>query len=216
MLTAIISISRGSYSKGKEIAEKVAQELGYECVARDVLLEASEEFNVPRIKLIRAIHDAPSILDRFSYGKEKYTTFIQAEILEHFRKDNVVYHGLAGHFFVEDDGMLFQGIDYYDFVASNIEGFARGYKDKKIDPSQKVRLFLIAPSFSIQLLNRCKWVDIPIFLFTFQCIAFEDKPKEIIPVYKELTIPSVPEIVEVYTIEENLSYITDKQVRDRA
>jgi hypothetical protein len=46
---AIITISRGSYSKGKEIAEKVAQELNYEHTSRDVLLEASEHFNVPEI-----------------------------------------------------------------------------------------------------------------------------------------------------------------------
>ena len=98
---AIITISRGSYSKGKEIAEKVAQELGYECIARKVLLEAKEEFNVPEMKLIRAIHDAPSILDGLSFGKEKYITFIQAEILNHFKNDNIVYHGLAGHFFVK-------------------------------------------------------------------------------------------------------------------
>jgi cytidylate kinase len=98
---AIITISRGSYSKGKEIAEKVAQQLGYECIAREVLLEASEEFNIAETKLVRAIHDAPSILNGISYGKEKYVTFIRAEILKHFRKDNVVYHGLAGHFFVK-------------------------------------------------------------------------------------------------------------------
>lgn len=98
---AIITISRGSYSKGKEIAEKVAQELGYECIARKVLIEAMKDFNVPEIKLVRAIHDAPSILDRFSYGRERYITFIRAEMLNHFRKGNVVYHGLAGHFFVK-------------------------------------------------------------------------------------------------------------------
>ena len=28
----VITISRGSYSKGKEIAEKLANNLGYECV----------------------------------------------------------------------------------------------------------------------------------------------------------------------------------------
>ncbi|MGB9436525.1 MAG: cytidylate kinase family protein [Desulfobacterales bacterium] len=33
----VITISRGSYSKGKEIAEKLAQQLGYECVSRDIL-----------------------------------------------------------------------------------------------------------------------------------------------------------------------------------
>ena len=65
----IITISRGSYSKGKEIAEKTAQKLGYECVSRDVLLEASEHFNIPEIRLIRALHDAPSILERFTYAR---------------------------------------------------------------------------------------------------------------------------------------------------
>jgi cytidylate kinase len=97
---SIITISRGSYSNGKEVAEKVAQELGYECVSRDIILEASEEFNVPEIKLIRAVHDAPSILERFAGGKRKFIAYFRASLLEHFQKDNVVYHGLAGHFFV--------------------------------------------------------------------------------------------------------------------
>lgn len=96
----VITISRGSYSKGKSVAEKVAQKLGYECVAREIILDASQEFNIPEIKLIRAIHDAPSILDRFGYAKEKYIAYIQEALLKHFQKDNVVYHGLAGHFFV--------------------------------------------------------------------------------------------------------------------
>lgn len=97
----IITISRGSYSRGKEIAEKVAVELGYECVARDVLLETSEHYHIPEIKLVRAIHDAPSILERFGYTKERYIAHIQAAFLNHVKSDNVVYHGLAGHFFLK-------------------------------------------------------------------------------------------------------------------
>ena len=54
---SIITISRGSYSRGKEVAEKLARTLGYECLSRDILLEASERYNIPEIKLIRAIHD---------------------------------------------------------------------------------------------------------------------------------------------------------------
>jgi cytidylate kinase len=96
----IITISRGSYSKGKETAEKLAGALGYECISRDVLLEASEHFNIPEVKLVRAIHDAPSFFERFKHGKEKYVIFIREAFLEHFKRDNVVYHGLAGHFFI--------------------------------------------------------------------------------------------------------------------
>jgi len=105
---AIITISRGSYSKGKQIAEKVAEALGYECISREVLLEASKEFNIPEVKLVRAIHDAPSILGRFAYGKEKYVAYIRAALLRHFKKNNTVYYGLAGHFFVSGVSHVFK------------------------------------------------------------------------------------------------------------
>lgn len=98
---AIITISRGSYSKGKEVAEKVAQKLGYQCVAREVFIEASKDLNIPEAKLVRAIKNAPSILDRFTYGKEKYIAYFQAALLKYLQRDNIVYHGLAGHFFVK-------------------------------------------------------------------------------------------------------------------
>jgi cytidylate kinase len=102
---AIITISRGSYSKGKEIAEGVAQRLDYDCISRDLLLEASEHFNIPEIKLVRALHDAPSVLERFGYGKERYMAYIQEAFLEHAVKDNMVYHGLAGQF-------MLSGVDH--------------------------------------------------------------------------------------------------------
>jgi len=99
---AIITISRGSYSRGKEVAEALAQRLGYECVSRDILLETCEEFSIPEIKLVKALHDAPSILERFNHGRERYMSYFRAAFLNHMTKDNVVYHGIAGHFFLQD------------------------------------------------------------------------------------------------------------------
>jgi cytidylate kinase len=98
---AIITISRGSYSKGREIAEKTAERLGYGCIGREVIIDASREFNIPEVKLIRAIHNAPSILERFGYRKEKYIAYIQSAILKDLKQNNMVYHGLAGHFFLK-------------------------------------------------------------------------------------------------------------------
>jgi cytidylate kinase len=98
----IVTISRGSYSRGKEVAEELARVMGYECISRDIILEAGEQFNIPELKLIRAIHDAPSALDRITYGKERFIAFFRASLLKHLQKDNVVYHGLAGHFFVQN------------------------------------------------------------------------------------------------------------------
>ena len=98
---SIITIARGSYSRGKEVAERLAQALGYQCLSRDILLEASERYNIPEIKLVRAIHDAPSILERFTYAREPYVAYIRAALLSHAQKDNLVYHGLAGHFLLQ-------------------------------------------------------------------------------------------------------------------
>ena len=98
----VITISRGSYSKGKEIAEKLAKKLEYDCISREILLKASDQFNVKEAKLIRALHDAPSFFDRFKHGKEKYTAFIHEVFLGYIQKDNVIYHGLAGHYFARE------------------------------------------------------------------------------------------------------------------
>lgn len=98
---AIITISRGTYTKGREVAEKVAETMGYTCIDRESILYASEQWDIPEIKLVRAIEDAPSILDRFSYRKEKYIAYIQAALVRLVYGDNVVYHGLAGHFLLK-------------------------------------------------------------------------------------------------------------------
>ena len=98
---AIITISRGSYYRGREVAEKLAAELGYECISREVLLEASQEFNIPEIKLVRAIEDAPKILERLTHEKERYVAYIRSSLLKHVQRDNVVYHGLFGNFFLQ-------------------------------------------------------------------------------------------------------------------
>ena len=98
---SIITISRGSFSRGREVAERVAKKLAYRIVSREIILETSKDFNIPEIKLTRAIHDAPSILERFTFGRERYLAQIESTLLEHLEKDNIVYHGLAGHFFVK-------------------------------------------------------------------------------------------------------------------
>jgi len=99
---SVITISRGSFSHGQEVAERTAKRLGYDCISREILIAASKDFNIPEIKLFEAIHDAPSFMDRIFLRKEKYIAYIRAAVLKNLQKDNVVYHGFAGHFFVKD------------------------------------------------------------------------------------------------------------------
>ena len=45
---------------------------------------------------------------------------------------------------VQDDGMLMQGIDYYDFVSGHIEAFARLYKPHDIDQTQHLNILRVS------------------------------------------------------------------------
>lgn len=99
---SIITISRGSYSKGKQVAEALAHELDYECLSREVLIEASDQFNIPEIKLIKALHDSPKVLERFNHGQERFLKYFKSSFLSHITKGNIVYHGLAGQFFLQN------------------------------------------------------------------------------------------------------------------
>jgi hypothetical protein len=114
----------------------------------------------------------------------------------------------------QDDGMPFQGLDYYDYISTNLEAYARLYKDHAIDPTQQVRLLLVAPSFSQALVNRCKWLDLPISLFSFSCLKFEDD-SDLVPVFAEQQITAPPEVVEITQLDDHLNYITDPTVRAR-
>lgn len=102
---AIITISRGCFSHGKEIAEAVARRLGYECISQEVLLEASRTFDLPEAKLFSSLHDAPGLIDRITHVRQRIIDGIQAALLEHVARDNVVYHGFAGQ-------ILLDGIDH--------------------------------------------------------------------------------------------------------
>jgi cytidylate kinase len=98
---AVIVISRGCYARGSEVAKNVAAELGYKCISREVLLEASALFDIPEFKLMHAIEDAPSLIERLGRDRKKYIAFIRTALLRHIQQNNIVYHGFAGHFFVQ-------------------------------------------------------------------------------------------------------------------
>lgn len=98
---SIITISAGFYSGGKRVAEAVAEKLGYRCLARELILEIPRDFNVPVIGLIRAMHDASSDREKLTRQKQKYIAYFRAALLKQFRQNNLVYYGLAGHFFAK-------------------------------------------------------------------------------------------------------------------
>lgn len=98
---AIITVSRGTFTGGRQLAACVAEKLGYRCISGEMLLEEASEYGAPVEKLSRAISSSPGILERFTNERDRYLTYIKAALLNEAKDDNLVYHGHAGHLLLE-------------------------------------------------------------------------------------------------------------------
>ncbi len=94
---AIITISRGTFSGGEELAGCLGSRLGYEVLSREVLAEAAARYGVAERKLAEAMARGPGLWDRFLHDRRHYLAFVQAALCERASADRIVYHGHAGH-----------------------------------------------------------------------------------------------------------------------
>ena len=135
---SIITISRGSYSYGKEVAERVAKHLEYQCLSREIILDASDQYHVPEIKLVKAIHDAPSILERLGHKKSRFIAFYQSALSGRMQSDNIVYHGLAGH-------LLLKGVPHILKVRINadLEDRVKNEMEREGIPKHEARTMIV-------------------------------------------------------------------------
>jgi cytidylate kinase len=94
---SVITISRGSFSGGKMLAECLSRTLGYRCVDRDVIVESAAAKGVSQEELLDALQKPPTLIERFQHKKYVYLALIQAALTEEVRTGKAVYHGNAGH-----------------------------------------------------------------------------------------------------------------------
>jgi cytidylate kinase len=93
----IITVSRGSMSGGKALAECVSGAIGCPCVGREILLEAATKVGVPEQVLAAKIERGPGFWERLTLERRIYVIAMQAALAEHAAKGELVYHGYAGH-----------------------------------------------------------------------------------------------------------------------
>ena len=98
---AVVTISRGTFSGGQSLAQHVASKLGYRVLPRVELHEAAMRYGVSDKVLSDAISETPGFLERQSSERARYLTCIRAALVRAVKDDNVVYHGLAGHFLLQ-------------------------------------------------------------------------------------------------------------------
>jgi cytidylate kinase len=93
----IITIYQGASGEGQELAETVAEALGYRCVGREVLVEASRRYRIPEAKLNEIVDKGPHWWERLLQDLRPYRMALQATLCELAQDAKLVYHGHVGH-----------------------------------------------------------------------------------------------------------------------
>jgi cytidylate kinase len=105
-IMSMITISRGTFSGGKALAERLSERLGYPCLSREqVLADAAKEYGIAEEDLATALGE-PSVLWEQLPGKRiAYLKCVTTSILQRAEEGRLVYHGHAGH-------LLLRGISH--------------------------------------------------------------------------------------------------------
>lgn len=121
----------------------------------------------------------------------------------------------------KNDDMLFQAVDYCDWVQESIDSVSRMYRNihpkVQVNYKKPARIMLIAPSFSSSLKGRAKYLDINIDLHIYRFIEIGGKrgllfeqvniPPRRFPPPSPKTIPDLmnyPQNIEYKTLIEKL------------
>jgi cytidylate kinase len=98
----IITISRGSMSGGKALAECLAEFLGYRCVARQVVRDAAESLGASPETFSDEFEAIPGLWARLTAERAIYALAIQTALAEICAEGDLIYHGLAGQLLLRD------------------------------------------------------------------------------------------------------------------
>ena len=127
---SIITISRGSLSGGRALAERVAARLGYRCISSEALIEAATKYGVPEPKLSEVFDKTPSFWERLTKSRRLYLIFIQAAMCELAQQGKLVYHGQGGQQLLKGVShvmkvRLIAALEYRIKAAMEREGLSR-------------------------------------------------------------------------------------------
>jgi len=97
---SVVLLSSESFCRSDEVASRVARDLGYDVVGREIEAAAATTFNVPVEKLRQAF--TPSLLTKLSRSRKRNLAYFQACLVAALCRNNIVYYGDVGHMLVSD------------------------------------------------------------------------------------------------------------------
>ncbi len=97
---SIITISRGLFSSGQALAERVAGTMGYRSMSRELLLEAATRYEIPEARLAELMETSPEVTPLKPEQLRLYRVVMQAAMCEVVQEGKIVYHGHGGQEFL--------------------------------------------------------------------------------------------------------------------
>lgn len=99
---AIITLTRGTYSGAKELAEYTAKNLGYTLLSREDLIGELARLGWEEEKLNKARYKKLGIMERMNLQWIHYLACLRAVLAEKAKGEALVYHGNQGHIVLRD------------------------------------------------------------------------------------------------------------------
>ena len=94
---SVITISRGTFTGGQELASSLAKKLGYRFLNREELSEQAIKLGVPAGKLQTSMVKPPRVYQRLGRERDQYLSCITMILCERILAGDLVYLGHTGH-----------------------------------------------------------------------------------------------------------------------
>jgi Endonuclease NucS len=112
----------------------------------------------------------------------------------------------------EDDGMLLQALEYYDYISVNRDRLEKEFqKVSKINIEEDPRIILVASSFSERIKKAARYITPEIYLMEYSYL--ESKAAERGLVFKEVAINADSGYAPPTSLESVLDYISEQELR---
>ncbi len=92
-----VFVSRGSYRRGRELAQRLAERMGCPCVSREDVVEQAIGHGIPVGKLEEAVIKRRPLTEPLGLLSDRYRAWVTATLCGHALQGDLVYHGRAGH-----------------------------------------------------------------------------------------------------------------------
>ncbi len=93
----IICVSTGTYGGGRDLARRLAEKMGYQCLGREDLIEAATKEGIQVGKLEMALIKPGGFTQRLARERDHYLAFSRAYLCQKAMEQDTVYYGRTGH-----------------------------------------------------------------------------------------------------------------------